>query len=162
MQCSERVATINVPEKPSTSAAPGSRRGLPWEGLRQNRNYHFGIQEPNHVQPLPSYWYTAASPCESYHLYRGFHAEAKISWKTTSISEADFQVQGVKASRRARSVAMRSTSLRKAGPILELYKKFSTLLDLCVSSLRRGHANLLCIVPILTDDPRRESTLGVA
>ena len=34
-----------------------------------------------------------------------------------------------------------------------------TLLDLCVSSLRRGHANLLCIVPILTDDPRRESNL---
>ena len=31
-----------------------------------------------------------------------------------------------------------------------------TLLDLCVSSLRRSHANLLCIVPILTDDPRRE------
>jgi len=31
-----------------------------------------------------------------------------------------------------------------------------------VSSLRRGHANLLCIVPILTDDPRRESeTNGV-
>ena len=23
--------------------------------------------------------------------------------------------------------------------------------------LRRGHANLLCIVPIVTDDPRRES-----
>jgi hypothetical protein len=36
-------------------------------------------------------------------------------------------------------------------------QKFFTLLDLCVSSLRRGHANLLCIVPILTDDPRRES-----
>jgi len=34
-----------------------------------------------------------------------------------------------------------------------------TLLDLCVSSLRRGHANLLCIVPILTDDPRRESEI---
>ena len=29
-------------------------------------------------------------------------------------------------------------------------KKMVTLLDLCVSSLRRGHANLLCIVPILT------------
>ena len=28
-----------------------------------------------------------------------------------------------------------------------------TLLDLCVSSLRRGHANILCIVPIVTDDP---------
>ena len=26
-----------------------------------------------------------------------------------------------------------------------------------MSSLRRGHGNLLCIVPILTDDPRRES-----
>ena len=32
-----------------------------------------------------------------------------------------------------------------------------TLLNLCVSSLRRGHANLLCIVPTLTDDPGRES-----
>ena len=38
-----------------------------------------------------------------------------------------------------------------------IYKEMFTLLDLCVSSLRRGHANLLCIVPILTDDPRRES-----
>ena len=35
-----------------------------------------------------------------------------------------------------------------------------TLLDLCVSSLRRGHANLLCIVPILSDDPRRGNPLG--
>ena len=35
-------------------------------------------------------------------------------------------------------------------------KPFS-FLDVCVSSLRRGHANILCIVPILTDDPRRES-----
>ena len=41
-------------------------------------------------------------------------------------------------------------------------KKLFTLLDLCVSSLRRGHANLLCIVPILTDDPRRESKHGIA
>ena len=31
-----------------------------------------------------------------------------------------------------------------------LYMLF-TLLGLCVSSLRRGHANLLCIVPIFTD-----------
>ena len=35
------------------------------------------------------------------------------------------------------------------------YKMF-TLLDLCGSSLRWGHANLLCIVPMSTDDPRRE------
>ena len=40
-------------------------------------------------------------------------------------------------------------------------KKLFTLLDLCVSSLRRGHANLLCIVPILTADPRRESKLEI-
>ena len=32
-----------------------------------------------------------------------------------------------------------------------------TLLDVCVSSLRRGHANTLRIVLILSDDPRRES-----
>ena len=32
-----------------------------------------------------------------------------------------------------------------------------TLLGLRVSSLRRGHAYLLCIVPRLTHDPRRES-----
>ena len=30
------------------------------------------------------------------------------------------------------------------------------LLDVCMSSLRRGHANLHCIAPTLTDDPRRE------
>jgi hypothetical protein len=47
-----------------------------------------------------------------------------------------------------------------------LWKKFCTLLDLCVSSLRRGHANLLCIVPILTDgnpegNPRWERILAV-
>ena len=30
-----------------------------------------------------------------------------------------------------------------------------TLLDLCVSSLRGGHAKRLCINPSLSDDPRR-------
>ena len=33
-------------------------------------------------------------------------------------------------------------------------EKLGTLLDLCMSSLRKNHANLLCIVPILSDDPR--------
>ena len=37
------------------------------------------------------------------------------------------------------------------------FEQLFTLLDVCVSSLRRGHANILCIVPMLTDDPRRES-----
>ena len=41
--------------------------------------------------------------------------------------------------------------------LCQFSKELFTLLDLCVSSLRRGHANLLCIVPILTDEPRRES-----
>ena len=36
-------------------------------------------------------------------------------------------------------------------------EKLFTLLELCVPSLRRGHATLLWIVPILTDDPRRGS-----
>jgi len=40
-------------------------------------------------------------------------------------------------------------------------KKLFTLLDLCVSSLRRGHANLLCIVPILTDDPKVSDKRGL-
>ena len=37
---------------------------------------------------------------------------------------------------------------------LKSAKNCDTLLDVSVSSLRRGHANLLCIVPILADDPR--------
>ena len=36
-----------------------------------------------------------------------------------------------------------------------------TLLDVCVSSLRRSHVHLLCIVPSLTDDPRMESEYGL-
>ena len=42
-----------------------------------------------------------------------------------------------------------------SNPCLFLQTKMFTLLDLCVSSLRRGHANILCIVPSLTDDPRK-------
>ena len=53
------------------------------------------------------------------------------------------------------SVASKSRTSKKVRVAhLELF----TLLDVCVSSLRRGHANILCIVPILTDDPRRESS----
>ena len=40
---------------------------------------------------------------------------------------------------------------RGQGPARKISKKFGPFLDLCVSSLRRGHANLLCIVPILSD-----------
>ena len=44
---------------------------------------------------------------------------------------------------------------------LHMSKKLVSLLDLCVSSLRKGHANRLCIVPILTDDPQRKSVLVI-
>ena len=37
-------------------------------------------------------------------------------------------------------------------------KKLVILPDMRASSLRRGHANLLCVVPILSDDPQRKST----
>lgn len=37
-------------------------------------------------------------------------------------------------------------------------KNFGPFLDLCVSSLRRGHANLLCIVPILSGVPKDNLT----
>jgi hypothetical protein len=40
---------------------------------------------------------------------------------------------------------------KRRGPVRKFSKKFGPFLDLCVSSLRRGHANLLCIVPILSD-----------
>ena len=53
------------------------------------------------------------------------------------------------------------TTKPKLDQLLNLDKKLGTLLDLCVSSLRRGHANLLCIVSILSDDPRRESNRGL-
>ena len=36
-------------------------------------------------------------------------------------------------------------------PTLQTEHALIPFLDLCVSSLREGHANLLCIVPILTD-----------
>ena len=47
------------------------------------------------------------------------------------------------------------------GGLCTWHRTLLTLLDSCVSSLRRGHANLLCIVPILTDDPRRESCVDL-
>ena len=46
---------------------------------------------------------------------------------------------------------MGNISKCRCRPKAEPSKKFGPFLDLCVSSLRRGHANLLCIVPILSD-----------
>ena len=47
-------------------------------------------------------------------------------------------------------------NIRTAYGIVKLF----TLLDSCVSSFLRGHASILCIDPILTDDPRRESSMA--
>ena len=40
---------------------------------------------------------------------------------------------------------------------VNVIKLLFALLDVCVSSLCRGHANMICIVPMLTDDPRGKS-----
>ena len=53
-----------------------------------------------------------------------------------------------------------SISIKFTAQLSRGLKKLGTLLDLRVSSLRRGHANLLCIVLILSDDPRRKSLEG--
>ena len=39
----------------------------------------------------------------------------------------------------------------KRSIVLHALKKYGSFPRVAVSSLRRGHANLLCIVPILTD-----------
>ena len=51
-----------------------------------------------------------------------------------------------------------------SGEFMCYYIQLFTLLNVCVSSSRRGHghANLLSIVPILTDDPRRESDMPLS
>ena len=69
-------------------------------------------------------------------------------------------VLAVRLARRACAVRLQALArMQKWRAGVELSKKIDTLLDLSVSSLRRGHANLLCVVPILTDDLRRESAL---
>ena len=53
----------------------------------------------------------------------------------------------------------RQESLRRRRRLFCFKVEISICNRLCKlsSSLRRGNANLLCIVPILADDPRRES-----
>ena len=46
---------------------------------------------------------------------------------------------------------------RKMHPSVGTEVLLFTLLDLCVSSFCSGHANILCIVPMLIDDPLRKS-----
>ena len=48
------------------------------------------------------------------------------------------------------------TSMATRAPPKKFWNHFSIF---CVSSLRRGHANLLCIVPILSGVPKNETML---
>ena len=58
----------------------------------------------------------------------------------------------------ARGVRARALARRRAlAGDLDEQTLLRTLLDVYVTSLRRGHANLLCIVRMFKDDPRRES-----
>ena len=54
------------------------------------------------------------------------------------------------------------TPLPDIAEALHVTPKLFALLDLCASSLRRGHANILRVVEILTDDPRRECNIAEA
>ena len=47
-----------------------------------------------------------------------------------------------------------SLSVTALPQLCRYYLSWGPFLDLCVSSLHRGHANLLCIVPILSDVPK--------
>ena len=47
--------------------------------------------------------------------------------------------------------ALSAYVLLQWGNSLDMREKLFTLLDLCVSSLRRGHANLLCVVPTMIE-----------
>ena len=62
-------------------------------------------------------------------------------------------VEQLEASRAIRADSISVSSTLPTFYVCPSPKSFR-LLDVCVSSLRRGHANLLCIVASLTDDPR--------
>ena len=78
-------------------------------------------------------------------------------------SRQAFEAMEIAAPQRRDLAKMREDSRQASTPRhtyiqSRMSKKLVTLPDLRVSSLRRGHANLLCIVAILSDDPQREST----
>lgn len=53
---------------------------------------------------------------------------------------------------RTRKKRLQGHVRERKGPPRKISKKFGPFLNLCVSSLRQDHANLLCIVPILRDN----------
>ena len=117
------------------------------------------------------WWYTA-----------GFRNRSSGRWLRLSISEfvrnastppqpltqtsSTYEYQSYSATKRQETaVWMRSSNafnfwFRWSGN-RSLFKTQSILLEVCLSSFIRGHPNLPCTVPSLTDDPRRQSWLSV-
>ena len=133
-----------------------------WSVPRRVRWYYSGLQTPSKL------W--ACSLLQALLVFRHveferaiFHESRIFEFQKAGISEVSLlrysDFRNSQASISAGRLAFTNTTSDLASRICTR-KKLFTLLDLCVSSLRRGHANLLCIVPILTDDPRRESERG--
>ena len=79
-------------------------------------------------------------------------AETHWAWRIAGCAEC-FQVSIMRRSStvpvRPKANGTQKCSFLNTHSTRNMHKKLVSLLDLCVSSLRRGHANLLCIVPIL-------------
>ena len=101
----------------------GGTRG----NVRDERRGSFGEAKPSETQNKQNWLHFSICAC---HL---------CAWAMLIFS-ASFQLH------RETRVFRKS----KAQSDKEERKKSVTFLDLCVSSLRRGHANLLCIIPILS------------
>ena len=129
---------------------------------------------PMHAQStLP--WHTAVCPLR----YSAIHHTAQVHAKGEAEVEA-----GVRAAPEIGSVRIQQAKLGRCRPPASRESPFSSPspttgnresssrsrdsqchsriinclhFSICASSLRRGHANLLCTVPVLIDDPRRES-----
>ena len=80
---------------------------------------------------------------------RGGRAHARLGITSLCSSDRERKLKGLSV----RIAAHASARKKATGTCAEISKKIGPFLDLCVSSLRRGHANLLCIVPILSDVP---------
>ena len=108
------------------------------------------------------YTHTYISLSLSVYMYIYIYRERERDMSRQCSWFANFALKPWSLVRRVLQLRDRRRALARrdlAAPELSLSCLCFNLLDLCVSSLCRGHANLLCIVPMLTDDPRRESVV---
>ena len=75
---------------------------------------------------------------------------------STLVNDKIFKIEKDRSKKKMQLFISTYSTLKKQNRIAQSQfksdKKIVYFLNLCVSSLRRDHANLLCIVPILTDD----------